>query len=51
MLWTVREDFLATALDSIDREHGGVDAYLQQHLGLSPAARAQLVARYLQPAG
>ena len=48
VLWTVREDFLDTALNSIDREHGGIDAYLQQRLGVTPAARAQLVARYLR---
>lgn len=48
VLWTVREDFLDTALNSIDREHGGIDAYLQQRLGVTPAARALLVARYLQ---
>ena len=39
------------SLDSIDREHGGIDAYLQRRMGLTPAARVQLAARYLQPAG
>lgn len=48
VLWTVRDEFLATALHSIDHEHGGIDAYLQQRLGVTPAARAQLAARYLQ---
>jgi protein-tyrosine phosphatase len=48
VLWRVREDFLATALQVIDDDHGGVDRYLAQRLGVDDAARAALAARYLQ---
>jgi protein-tyrosine phosphatase len=50
VLWRVQEDFLTEALRAIDQDHGGVERYLTQRLGLSEAARATLRARYLQSA-
>jgi protein-tyrosine phosphatase len=48
VLWRVRPDFLASALEAIERDHGGVERYLAQRLGLGEAARKTLRARYLQ---
>jgi protein-tyrosine phosphatase len=48
VLWRVQDGFLAAALETIDAQPGGLDAYLQR-LGLGPAALAALRARYLQP--
>jgi protein-tyrosine phosphatase len=50
VLWRVQEDFLTEALRAIDRDHGGIERYLSERLGLSEAARATLRARYLQSA-
>lgn len=50
VLWRVQEDFLTEALRAIDQDHGGIERYLSQRLGLSDAARATLRARYLQAA-
>ena len=49
VLWRVREEFLDAALQAIDAEAGGLQTYLTQRLGLTPAARNALAARYLQP--
>ena len=49
VLWRVQEGFLHAALQAVEQDHGGLDAYLAQRLGVGPAARAQLAARYLQP--
>jgi len=49
VLWRVQEDFLHTALQAIDDEQGGIERYLSQRLGLGPAERESLAARYLQP--
>lgn len=49
VLWQVQPRYLATALDTIDRHHGGVENYLHQRLGLDSARRAALVDRYLLP--
>lgn len=46
----VHEDYLATALASIDENFGSVERYLEEALGLGPAGVAELRARYLQPA-
>ena len=48
VLWRVQEDFLTEALRVIDQEHGGIERYLTQRLGLSEAARRTLRERYLQ---
>ena len=44
----VQEDFLHAALDAIDRDQGGMPAYLQRHLGVTAAARARLMQFYLR---
>ncbi len=48
VLWQVQEDFLHTALLAIDDDHGGVERYLSQRLGVGPAERESLAQRYLQ---
>ncbi|MBI5256749.1 MAG: tyrosine-protein phosphatase [Burkholderiales bacterium] len=50
VLWTVREEFLAAALNAVDADHGGIEQYLARKLGLGSAAVAALSERYLQPA-
>lgn len=50
VLWTVRPSFLDAAFAAIERDHGGVDRYLRQRLGLGDAALAQLAKHYLEPA-
>jgi protein-tyrosine phosphatase len=47
VLWGVRAEFLAAALDVIDTDCGGVDAYLDSQLGMGPAERARLAQAYL----
>ena len=49
VLWQVQPDFLDAALQAVDADHGGIDRYLQQRLGLGPAALRTLADRYLQP--
>jgi protein-tyrosine phosphatase len=52
VIWRVQEDFLQAALHAVERDHGGVERYLEQRLGLHAAARERLHALYLQaPAG
>lgn len=48
VLWSVQAGFLHAALDAIEEQHGGLDRYLERRLGLTPAARRTLVARYLE---
>lgn len=48
VMWRVQQDFLEAALQRVDQAHGGVDSYLGKQLGVSPAARSALRARYLQ---
>ena len=48
VLWRVQAEFLDAALHAVDTDHGGVDAYLQRELGLSPVALRQLATLYLQ---
>ena len=50
VLWRVQAGFLHAALDAVDADQGGLDAYLQHRLGVGPAARERLRQRYLQPA-
>ncbi|MCU0921123.1 MAG: tyrosine-protein phosphatase [Burkholderiaceae bacterium] len=47
VLWRVQPGFLEAALHAVDTDHGGIERYLSQRLGLSPAARQQLAQRYL----
>ena len=37
------------ALDAIDAEHGGIDAYLTEVAGMTPAALARLRAALVEP--
>jgi protein-tyrosine phosphatase len=47
VLWRVQQGFLDAALHAVDADHGGVERYLRQRLGLSGAALDELAARYL----
>ena len=47
VLYRVQADFLNAALDVVDRDHGGVDAYLTQGLHLGKPERERLAELYL----
>jgi len=47
VLWRVQTGFLDAALHSVDVDHGGVERYLLERLGLTNAALDALAARYL----
>lgn len=49
VLWSVQEDFLDAAFETVDRHSGGVDGYLRDVLGVDDAVRARLHAMYLEP--
>lgn len=44
----VHEDYLARALQSIEKSYPSVDSYLQEALGVGPAELSELRARYLE---
>lgn len=46
-LWGVQEDYLATALDAVDREYGDADAYLSAVLAVDAGKRDKLRSLYL----
>ena len=48
VLWKVQAGFLESALQVVDAERGGIDAYLVS-LGVGPRERERLRQRYLQP--
>lgn len=48
VMWRVEEAFLAEALRAVDEDHGGVERYLADRIGLCPSGRAMLRARYLE---
>jgi len=48
VIWSVRAEFLETALETMDREHGGVQGYLSQRVKLTEAARQRLAMLYLE---
>ena len=48
VLWRVQGPFLDAALQTVDEEFGGLDAYLARQLGVGSAAREQLRRAYLQ---
>jgi protein-tyrosine phosphatase len=50
VLFRVQQGFLSAALQALDAEQGGLERYLRQRIGLSPAAMEILAARYLQDA-
>lgn len=49
VIWRVQEDFLHAAFQLIEQDYAGMDQYLEQHLGVGPAARQRLCQLYLQP--
>lgn len=51
VLWRVQDDFLDAALGAIDDDQGGIETYFVRRLGLGPAARDALAARYLTMPG
>jgi len=50
VLWRVQTDFLEAAFEALDADHGGMDRYLTQRLGVGTAARKALAEKYLEPA-
>jgi len=48
VIWSVRAEYLETALETMDREHGGVQGYLSQRVKLPEAARQRLAMLYLE---
>ena len=42
---------MAEAIDAVERDHGGIDAYLSERAGLSPAVLERLRAIHVGPAG
>ena len=48
VLWRVQREFLDAALQKVDADYGGPEAYLSDVLGLDSAARGELARRYLQ---
>ncbi len=49
VLWRVQQEFLDAALHGVDHDYGGVQAYLQDVLGVDAAAQTHLAGLYLQP--
>lgn len=48
VLWRVQEDFLEASFHEVDQAYGGIQQYLAQALGVGPAERELLAAKYLQ---
>lgn len=46
-LFDAREEYLSAAFETVEETWGGVDAYLEQGLGLTPAHRERLRERLL----
>lgn len=49
VLWRVQPDFLQAALEAVDADYGGMDAYLREGLRLREAELARLRELYLTP--
>lgn len=47
VLWSVRPEFLQAAFDAVVEDHGSLDAYLRNALGIGERERAQLRKAYL----
>lgn len=47
VLWGVRAEFLAAALDAVEADCGSVDTYLESRLGVGAAERDRLAQAYL----
>lgn len=50
LLWA-RPEYLAAAIEEVERRHGSFDAYLVDGLGVEPGLRAALRDRLISPAG
>lgn len=50
VLWRVQTEFLEAAYEALDADHGGMDRYLEQRLGVNATARRALAQKYLEPA-
>ena len=48
ILYRVQKEFLHAALEAVDLEHDGIEAYLTQALGVGPAERRRLAEFYLE---
>lgn len=48
VLWGVQAEFLEAAFEAVEADHGNLDVYLRERLGLGNAQRARLRALYLQ---
>ncbi len=46
--FSAREEYLSCALGIIDEKHGGMDAFLENQMGLTPPLREKLKAMYLE---
>jgi protein-tyrosine phosphatase len=50
VLWRVQPEFLHAALEALEADYGGMEAYLREGLGLREPERERLRELYLQPA-
>ena len=48
MLWGVQVEFLEAAFEAVEKDHGTLDAYLRDGLGLGEREHQRLRALYLQ---
>jgi protein-tyrosine phosphatase len=48
VLWGVQVEFLEAAFEAVEKDHGSLDAYLRDGLGLGEPEHQQLRALYLQ---
>jgi len=50
VLWQVRPEFLNAAFEAVDEDHGGLEGYFREGLGLREAERERLRTLYLERA-
>jgi protein-tyrosine phosphatase len=50
VLWRVQPEFLHAALEAVEADYGGMEAYLREGLGLREPQRERLRELYLEPA-
>jgi protein-tyrosine phosphatase len=49
VLHRVQPDFLQAAFDALEHDHGGLEAYLREGIGLDAVARKELQRLLLEP--